>query len=186
MTTWRNGVLLFLFGVCLVPVIGHAQRAVEDRSLAVRVQRLEDLEEIRILLLDYGRFLDTRDFGAYSRLFARDGAWIGGFGSVQGPAAIHAFMEKNMGTAPNRASRHLAHRKLDTAFQEAVERRAEARQRRDVSGRIVQIELGRLFGLWIAEVDLRPQRGAVFRPDRVVIGKRRREMAHDGPVGSQS
>lgn len=106
MTTWRNGVLLFLFGVCLVPVIGHAQRAGEDRSLAARVQHLEDLEEIRILLLDYGRFLDTRDFGAYSRLFARDGAWIGGFGSVQGPAAIQAFMEKNMGTAPNRANNY--------------------------------------------------------------------------------
>jgi hypothetical protein len=58
------------------------------------------------LLLDYGRFLDSRDFGAYSRLFAKDGTWVGGFGSVQGPAAIQAFMEKNIGTAPNRANNY--------------------------------------------------------------------------------
>ena len=106
MTIWRNATILMLIGACLVPVIGHAQRAGEERSLAARVQRLEDLEEIRILLLDYGRFLDARDFGAYSRLFAKDGTWTGGFGSVQGPAAIQAFMEKNMGTAPNRANNY--------------------------------------------------------------------------------
>ena len=35
---------------------------------------------------------------AYSRLFAKDGEWIGGFGSVKGPAAIEAFMAKNIGT----------------------------------------------------------------------------------------
>jgi hypothetical protein len=74
--------------------------------MAARVQRLEDLQEINILLLDYGRFLDARDFSAYSRLFAKDGTWTGGFGSVQGPAAIQAFMEKNIGTTPNRANNY--------------------------------------------------------------------------------
>ena len=67
-----------------------------------RLQRLEDENEIRTLLLDYGRFLDGRDFKAYAALFARDGEWVGGFGSVTGPANIQAFMEKNMGTGPNR------------------------------------------------------------------------------------
>jgi len=75
----------------------------DNKSLAARVQRLEDIEEIRTVLLDYGRFLDSRDFAAYSRLFAKDGEWVGGFGTVQGPAAIQAFMEKNI-AGPNRSN----------------------------------------------------------------------------------
>jgi ketosteroid isomerase-like protein len=71
-------------------------------NLAARVQRLEDMEEIRIVLLDYGRNLDARDFRAYSQLFAKDGEWVGGFGTVKGPAAIQAFMEKNI-PGPNTA-----------------------------------------------------------------------------------
>src|ERR1700694_1712416 len=77
--------------------------AAQDKSLASRVQRLEDIEEIRTVLLDYGRFLDSRDFSAYSRLFAKDGEWVGGFGTVQGPAAIQALMEKNI-AGPNRGN----------------------------------------------------------------------------------
>ena len=72
-------------------------------SLAARVQRLEDMEEIRNVLIDYGRYLDARDFAAYSRLFAKDGEWAGGLGTVQGPAAIQAFMEKNI-PGPNRGN----------------------------------------------------------------------------------
>lgn len=75
-----------------------------DTALTARLQRLEDVEEIRTLLLDYGRFLDSRDLPAYSRLFAKDGEWVGGFGSAQGPAGIQAFMEKNLGTGPNRSN----------------------------------------------------------------------------------
>ena len=59
--------------------------------------------EIQGVLLDYGRFLDARDFAGYSRLFAKDGEWVGGFGTVQGPAAIQAFMEKQI-TGPNRGN----------------------------------------------------------------------------------
>jgi uncharacterized protein (TIGR02246 family) len=77
--------------------------AQDTKSLAARVQRLEDIQEIQNVLLDYGRFLDARDFAAYSRLFAKDGEWVGGFGTVQGPAAIQAFMEKNI-TGPNRGN----------------------------------------------------------------------------------
>jgi uncharacterized protein (TIGR02246 family) len=73
-----------------------------DASIAARLQRLEDIEEIRTLLLDYGRFLDSRDLAAYSRLFAKDGEWVGGFGSAKGSADILAFMQKNLGTGPNR------------------------------------------------------------------------------------
>jgi uncharacterized protein (TIGR02246 family) len=65
-------------------------------SLEARIQRLDDIEQIRTVLIDYGRFLDARDFVSYSRLFAKDGEWVGGFGTVKGPAAIQAFMEKNV------------------------------------------------------------------------------------------
>jgi uncharacterized protein (TIGR02246 family) len=75
-------------------------------SVATRLQRFEDKAEIEALLLDYGRHLDSRDFGAYSALFAKDGEWVGGFGTVAGPANIKAFMEKAMGTQPNTAKNY--------------------------------------------------------------------------------
>ena len=84
----------------------QTSRAATDESLAVRLQRLEDKEEIQRLLLEYGRTLDARDFAGYSALFAKDGEWVGGFGSVTGPANIKAFMEKNMGTQPNVAKNY--------------------------------------------------------------------------------
>lgn len=92
-----------LAAVLLVPLSGIAQGSKPEASLAARIQKLEDIEEIRHLLLDYGRHLDTRDFAAYSRLFAKDGEWAGGFGTVRGPAAIQAFMEKNL-PGPNRGN----------------------------------------------------------------------------------
>ena len=79
----------------LIPSASHAQK---DASLAAKVQRLEDEEEIRNVLVSYGRNLDAHDFGAYSRLFAKEGEWVGGFGSVKGPAAIEALMVKSIGT----------------------------------------------------------------------------------------
>ena len=81
-----------LFG-CLS---AFAQKPAQDQALSQRIQRLEDKDEIRTLLIDYGRHLDARDFAAYSRLFAKNGQWVGGFGTVEGPAAIQAFMEKNI------------------------------------------------------------------------------------------
>jgi uncharacterized protein (TIGR02246 family) len=62
------------------------------------VQRLEDTEEIRTVLVNYGRYLDAHDFVAYSHLFAKDGEWVGGFGTVKGPAAIEALMVKSIGS----------------------------------------------------------------------------------------
>jgi ketosteroid isomerase-like protein len=72
-------------------------------TVADRLQRLEDQEEIRLVLTNYGRFLDARDFASYSRLFAKDGEWIGGFGTVKGPAEIQAFMEKQV-SGPNKGN----------------------------------------------------------------------------------
>ena len=87
----KRGLGLILAGILLAP-----WAAAESPSLAARIQRLEDIEEIRVVLLNYGRYLDAHDFAAYSQLFAKDGEWTGGFGSVKGPAAIQAFMEKNI------------------------------------------------------------------------------------------
>ena len=89
----------------LLPAPAQAQPAADatsggDASLAARIQRLEDIEEIRVLLADYGRFLDAHDLVSYSRLFARDGEWVGGFGSAKGPADVLALMEKNLGPGP--------------------------------------------------------------------------------------
>lgn len=72
-------------------------------SLEQRIKALEDKEEIRTLLLDYGRTLDSRDLVAYSNLFAEQAEWIGGFGAVKGRAALLEFMRKNIGTRPNTA-----------------------------------------------------------------------------------
>jgi uncharacterized protein (TIGR02246 family) len=99
---------LLLVAAVLSPVAAQAPRTSKaDESLAARLQRFEDKEEIQNLLLDYGRHLDSRDFAAYSALFAKDGEWVGGFGTAPGgPAGIKAFMEKAMGTQPNAAKNY--------------------------------------------------------------------------------
>jgi SnoaL-like protein len=72
------------------------------QSDSARLKRLEDVQEIQTLLLNYGRTLDARDFRAYSLLFAKDGVWSGGMGTVQGPVAIQAFMERDRGATTTR------------------------------------------------------------------------------------
>jgi uncharacterized protein (TIGR02246 family) len=92
-----------LFG----PVAAQAPRtATGDASLVARLQRFEDEAEIEALLLDYGRHLDSRDFAGYASLFAKDGQWIGGFGTIAA-ADIKAFMEKAMGTSNTAKNYHL-------------------------------------------------------------------------------
>ena len=73
-----------------------------------RIRNLEDREEIRQLLMDYGRFLDQRDFASFSSLFAeKEGEWIGGMGKAKGSEAIRTLMEETIGkssdinTTPN-------------------------------------------------------------------------------------
>ena len=67
-------------------------------DLAARVQQLEDREEIRELLLAYGRALDSRDFVAFSDLFAEEeGEWIGGLGAAKGREAIFKLMDETIG-----------------------------------------------------------------------------------------
>jgi uncharacterized protein (TIGR02246 family) len=86
--------LLGTWGVC-----SHAQEAPAAKRLSTeqRLQRMEDVEAIRKLLVAYGRNFDKRDFTAYANLFAKDGVWVGGAAGVQsyqGPDAIRAMVEK--------------------------------------------------------------------------------------------
>jgi hypothetical protein len=74
----RTQILQTIFA-CAVFVSGATvsaqtqSKAPKGASVEARLQRLEDMEEIRLLLLDYGRLLDARDLAAYSRLFAKYG-----------------------------------------------------------------------------------------------------------------
>src|SRR5690348_2270523 len=69
-------------------------------SLAGRLRRLEDAEQIRRLNLEYRRHLDARDLDAYGRLFAEDGEWLGGTGYGQGPAGITAMLKERLAGNP--------------------------------------------------------------------------------------
>lgn len=72
-------------------------------TLAARVQILEDREEIRALILAYGKAHDNRDYATFAQLFAEQGEWVGGLGSAQGPDAIFALMDRTIGHNPQPA-----------------------------------------------------------------------------------
>lgn len=66
-------------------------------NIEKRLRRMEDLEAIRQLFIDYGHHLDQCDFQAYGRLFAQDGELLlGPMGRARGPEAIAAIMSKNL------------------------------------------------------------------------------------------
>jgi hypothetical protein len=69
-------------------------------SLAQRLRRLEDAEQIRQLNLAYRRYLDARDLDGYGRLFAADGEWLGGTGYGKGPAGITAMLKERLAGNP--------------------------------------------------------------------------------------
>ena len=66
-------------GMGAVPRASHAESRANGSSLEARVQKVEDENAIRELLIEYGRRLDAHDLEGYSQLFAKDGEWIGGF-----------------------------------------------------------------------------------------------------------
>jgi ketosteroid isomerase-like protein len=74
-------------------------------DLEARLRRLEDVEGIWQLLMDYRRLLDARDFAAYSRLFVEDGTWAGNLGEARGPAAIQALLERTLEVYPDDSTR---------------------------------------------------------------------------------
>jgi uncharacterized protein (TIGR02246 family) len=69
-------------------------------GLAERIDVLESKEQIRDLIIEYGRALDHRDFVAYAALFEEEqGTWIGGLGSASGRDAIFKLMDDSIGHA---------------------------------------------------------------------------------------
>ena len=67
-------------------------------ALAARLQRLEDLQAIHQLFVDYGRHLDQGNWAEYATLFADDGeVLLGPMGRAQGPENIRALMEGLLG-----------------------------------------------------------------------------------------
>jgi len=88
------GVLL----AALAPIGVRAQNG-RGGDLAARIQASEDREAIRALWAAYGRTLDARDFAAFGQLFARDGEFVAGAGTIaRGPSAVGALLEKLIGT----------------------------------------------------------------------------------------
>jgi ketosteroid isomerase-like protein len=65
-----------------------------DDTVGARLRRLEDLEQIQQLFLDYKTVLDGKDFSGYAALFAEDGEFVaGGTQQAKGRAAIQALVE---------------------------------------------------------------------------------------------
>lgn len=94
---------LSLLTLLLLAGVGnHAYTASKVPSLKARVQRLEDIENIRTLLVEYGRNLDKRDLVTYSNLFAKDGIWEGGMGKAQSPEAIEKLVRDGFAKLPTR------------------------------------------------------------------------------------
>ena len=97
-TLRNNKILIFVF---LAATSVNILAAGNTGDIELRLRVLEDKEAIRDLLLEYGRTLDTRDFKAFSELFARDvGEWNGGMGVARGPEAIHKLMEETIRGEP--------------------------------------------------------------------------------------
>jgi uncharacterized protein (TIGR02246 family) len=64
-------------------------------SMEARLQALEDREEIRQLMIGYGRTLDQRDFAGFAKLFTQDAEYGGGGsnGMTKGSEAIARLLE---------------------------------------------------------------------------------------------
>jgi hypothetical protein len=75
-----------------------ARAPAADTGTSARLRRLEDLEQIHQLFMDYKRVLDGKDFGAYAELFAADGEFVAIDGGARGRAAIEAMVAAMPGT----------------------------------------------------------------------------------------
>jgi uncharacterized protein (TIGR02246 family) len=78
---------------------GVASQQVPAATIEARLRRLEDIEQVRQLLADYIRFVDSQDFARYSQLFADDGELIFAQNRPKGPEAIRRVMEQGTRSA---------------------------------------------------------------------------------------
>ena len=77
-----------------------------EQTLETRLRRLEDLEEIRRLHVEYGRALDARDFEAYCGLFTEDGEFVSNGTVYRGREAIRGMLD-GLGAGPAGQNLHL-------------------------------------------------------------------------------
>jgi uncharacterized protein (TIGR02246 family) len=63
-----------------------------------RLQRLEDVEAIRRLMLEYRRCLDAKDIRGYAGLFAAEGEFVAGDMHATGPQEIFEVVDGMRGT----------------------------------------------------------------------------------------
>lgn len=99
---------LFAASACAVLVAttgcNPAAKEAAGATLESRLQRLEDAEAIRLLLDRYIELNESRDYAAYSQLFAKDGELVTRRGRTTGPQAIHEFLETNFGAQTRTAN----------------------------------------------------------------------------------
>ena len=67
-------------------------------SVEERLRRLEDVEAIRRLMLEYGRCLDAKDIRGYAGLFATEGEFVAGDMCAKGPQEIFELVDGMRGT----------------------------------------------------------------------------------------
>ena len=67
-------------------------------SVDERLQRLEDVEAIRRLMLEYRACLDAKDIRGYAALFAADGEFVAGEMRATGPQEIFELVDGMRGT----------------------------------------------------------------------------------------
>src|SRR5690606_10232535 len=88
---------------CAGPEAGDAGSHVagDADATSARLAQLEDREQIRQLLVDYGATLDRRDFAGFADLFTVDAEYAGGGPAARGRAAIRAQLEEILGSNPS-------------------------------------------------------------------------------------
>jgi hypothetical protein len=70
------------------------------QQLAARVQLLESREDIRVVMNDYGRLLDRRDFDGFAGLWASQAEYVSGGTVTRGPGAIADSLKDIIGRNP--------------------------------------------------------------------------------------
>lgn len=96
-TTMVLAISILILSVVSVLIPGSGVARAGDVTLEQRVRRIEDEKDIRDLIMQYGQYLDTKNFTGYSQLFAREGTWSGEttrYVPIKGPEAIRTTMEK--------------------------------------------------------------------------------------------
>lgn len=93
---FRKGASVALaFATVLCGCSGGASQDMVEELAALRsgLQDLRDREQIRELLVEYGRRIDARDFAGFGQLFVEDGEYVSAGTTSRGPEAIAAFLE---------------------------------------------------------------------------------------------